>query len=64
MIGVNRIGNDLYLEYPGHSSVINPMGEVLEKNLTESIAVVEIEKDEVENLRKKLPFLDDIKLLK
>ena len=64
MIGVNRIGNDPYLEYPGHSTVINPMGEVLEKKLTENIAVVEIEKDEVENLRKKLPFLEDIKLLK
>jgi len=63
MLGVNRVGEDPYLQYPGHSSVINPMGEtVLEMHL-EGIEIVELEKDNVTNLREKLPFLNDIKLI-
>jgi omega-amidase len=64
IIGVNRIGNDPYLEYPGHSSVISPMGEIVGQTLEEEILVVEINSDTVSEIRTELPFLDDIKLLK
>ena len=62
MIGVNRIGIDPHLEYPGSSSVIDPMGNVLGLNKTESILVVEIDSEMVRETRNKLPFLEDIKL--
>ncbi|MDA3859788.1 MAG: hypothetical protein PF445_01040, partial [Melioribacteraceae bacterium] len=62
LIGVNRIGKDSYLEYPGHSSVINPMGEIINQSFLEEISVVEIDKEEIAKLRKDLPFLNDIKL--
>lgn len=63
MIGVNRIGNDPFLEYPGHSAVINPMGEALELNLTEVISIVNIDTNQVATLRGRLPFLNDIKII-
>jgi len=64
VIGVNRVGNDPFLNYPGNSVVINPMGEVLDLNLTESISIVEIDTSQVATLREKLPFLTDIKTIK
>jgi len=63
MIGVNRIGNDPYLEYPGNSAAIDPMGNVLGVNKTESILIAEIDSEMVNETRTKLPFLDDIKLV-
>ncbi len=63
MIGVNRIGNDPYLEYPGNSAVVDPMGNVLGVNKTESILIVEIDSETVGETRNKLPFLEDIKLV-
>lgn len=62
IIGVNRIGNDPYLEYPGHSTVVNPMGEIVGQTMVEDILVVEINSDEISEFRTNLPFLDDIKL--
>jgi predicted amidohydrolase len=64
MIGVNRVGDDKKLHYPGHSSVINPMGKVTAICLEEKIEIVEIDKSEVSSIREQLPFLDDIKLIK
>lgn len=64
MIGVNRIGNDPYLNYPGHSAGVNPMGEILDVNLTESISIIEIDAEQVKTLREELPFLDDMKMIK
>ena len=63
MIGANRIGNDPFLEYPGHSAVINPMGEVLDLNLTQSISIIDIDTKQAASLREKLPFLNDIKII-
>lgn len=63
MIGVNRIGNDPYLEYPGSSAIVDPMGSVLVVNKTESISIVEIDSETVGETRKELPFLKDIKLI-
>ena len=64
VIGVNRVGDDKHLHYPGHSSLVNPMGEVIVSCLEENIEIVEIDKAEVNSIREKLPFLNDIKLIK
>ncbi len=63
MIGVNRVGKDSSIEYPGYSSVVNPAGKVLAQSLVEGVTVVEINRNEAIKLREKLPFLDDIKLI-
>ncbi|MBU0474546.1 MAG: hydrolase [Bacteroidetes bacterium] len=64
MIGVNRIGDDPFLEYPGHSAGVNPMGEILNLNFAESISIIEIDVEKVKTLRETLPFLDDMKMIK
>ena len=62
--GVNRVGKDPKLNYVGFSSVYDPMGkEIVAVENEERIIFAEIEKTEVEDVRSKLPFLDDIKLL-
>ena len=63
MLGVNRIGQDPYLEYPGNSAILDPMGNVLGLNKTESILIVEVDSEIVNETRTKFPFLDDIKLI-
>lgn len=64
MIGVNRIGSDPFNEYNGASAVFDPMGEeVLMCPNEEGIFSAEIDLSKVEEVREKLPFLDDIKLL-
>ncbi|KUG25242.1 aliphatic amidase amie [hydrocarbon metagenome] len=64
MIGVNRIGSDPFNEYNGASAVFDPMGEeVLMCPNEEGIFRAEIDLTKVEEVREKLPFLDDIKLL-
>lgn len=62
--GVNRAGDDPKLHYNGFSSIINPMGkEIVIGKDKELILTAEIEKDCVKEIRKKLPFLNDIKLI-
>lgn len=64
MIGVNRIGNDKKNEYNGCSAIYDPMGEeILMCSNKEDLFNTEIDLDKVEEVRNKLPFLDDIKLL-
>ena len=63
MIGVNRVGEDLNLEYSGHSTVIDPMGNVQIVSEVEEIIFSQIDTDIVEETRSKLPFLNDIKLI-
>ncbi|MFZ1290230.1 MAG: carbon-nitrogen family hydrolase [Melioribacteraceae bacterium] len=64
VIGANRIGTDPNFEYNGCSAVFNPMGEelVIVEN-EEKIIYCEINLDEVKNIREKLPFLNDMKLI-
>jgi predicted amidohydrolase len=64
MVGVNRVGTDPYQEYNGCSAVFNPMGEeiVLIEN-EEKIIYADIDFDDVKEVRKKLGFLNDIKLI-
>jgi predicted amidohydrolase len=60
-IGVNRVGkdgNDHY--YSGDSMVVNAMGEVLyTKAHEEDIFTITLQKDEVDEIRTKLPFWKD-----
>lgn len=64
MIGVNRIGSDPFNDYNGSSAIYDPMGEeVLMCPNEEGLFTVEIDLSKVEEVRNKLPFLDDIKLI-
>ena len=62
--GVNRVGKDPKLNYVGFSSVFDPMGkEIVTVENEEKVIVVEIDKNIVNEVREKFPFLDDIKLI-
>ena len=62
--GVNRVGDDPKLHYPGFSSIYNPMGnEIVSSKDEEKLIFLEIDKDKVEEVRKNLPFLNDIYLI-
>jgi len=63
MIGVNRVGNDPTLTYTGHSSIIDPMGNVVCYSENEEVLIAEIDIDKVAETRAKLPFLNDIKMI-
>jgi omega-amidase len=61
---VNRTGNDLKLHYNGYSGIYDPMGnEVAFLPDEEKIISAEISKENVEQVRNKFPFLDDIFLI-
>ena len=62
--GVNRVGKDPKLNYVGHSSVFDPMGkEIVAVENEEKVIVVDLDKNYVNEVREKFPFLDDIKLI-
>ena len=64
VIGVNRVGDDPKLHYNGFSSVFDPMGkEIAAVENEEKIITVEIDKSYVNEVRTKLPFLGDIRLI-
>jgi predicted amidohydrolase len=64
MIGVNRVGNDPKLHYNGFGSLFDPMGkEIATVENEEKIIEVEISKSYVDEVRKKLPFLEDMRLI-
>jgi predicted amidohydrolase len=64
MIGVNRVGKDIKLNYNGFSSVFDPMGnEICSSVDQETILIAEIDKNFVTEIRNNLPFLDDMKLI-
>lgn len=60
-IGVNRVGTDASAnDYNGHSMVISPLGEVLyDKADDEDIYTVTLQKDELNDIRQKMPFWKD-----
>jgi predicted amidohydrolase len=63
-IGVNRVGDDPKLHYNGFSSVFDPMGkEIVSVENEEKIIIAEIDRNYVNDVRKKLPFLKDIRLI-
>ncbi|MEO8231400.1 MAG: nitrilase-related carbon-nitrogen hydrolase [Ignavibacteriota bacterium] len=62
--GINRVGDDPKLHYTGFSSVFDPMGkEIVTVENEEKIIIAEIDKFYVNDVRKKLPFLNDIRLI-
>lgn len=62
--GVNRVGDDPEHHYNGLSSLFDPMGkEVVAVENEERIIFAEIKKTKVEDVRNKLPFLEDMKLI-
>jgi len=62
--GVNRVGKDPKLNYAGFSSVFDPMGKELVAIVDEEkVIVVDLDKNYVNEVREKFPFLDDIKLI-
>ena len=62
--GVNRVGKDPKLNYIGFSSVFDPMGkEIVAVENEEKIIVADLDKNYVNEVRKKFPFLNDIKLI-
>jgi len=64
VVGVNRIGDDPKLHYNGFSSVFDPMGkEIVAVENEEKVITVEIDKSVVDEVRKKLPFLNDMRLI-
>jgi predicted amidohydrolase len=62
--GVNRVGKDPKLNYSGYSSIFDPMGrEVVSNKDEELILTAEIIKNYVKEVREKLPFLNDMRLI-
>lgn len=61
-IGVNRVGLDSNnLEYIGHSQVVDYLGNsILEPQESEAAFIVELNKDQMLETRKKLGFLNDL----
>ncbi|MDO8550540.1 MAG: carbon-nitrogen family hydrolase [Ignavibacteria bacterium] len=63
--GVNRVGDDPNAEYNGYSSVFDPMGkEIISVEDEERIIGVELNKEYIREVREKLPFLEDMRLIK
>ncbi len=62
--GVNRVGDAPKLHYNGMSGVFDPLGRTVDiVENEERIIFAEIHKAEVEDVRKTLPFLEDIRLI-
>jgi len=62
--GVNRVGNDPKLHYPGLSSLFDPMGnEIISSADQEQVITTEIDRTRVDEVRKTFPFLNDISLI-
>ena len=61
VVGVNRVGLDHHnYEHTGHSQVIDFLGNyILEPQETEDVFVVDLDKNEMLETRKKLDFLSD-----
>lgn len=63
VIAVNRCGTSGDTEFPGHSMVIDPFGQVmLEGDSNERIYHVEIDTSKVDDARKMVPVFDDERL--
>ncbi len=65
VVGVNRTGDDgTGLKFNGASMVIDPSGEVLlQTNQTSEYDFCDIDTTEVAKVRKKFPFLDDMRFV-
>ena len=62
VVGVNRVGEGGGLSFNGGSAVVAPDGSVLSFNDGDAVSIwATINSDEVNSLRKKYPFLSDMK---
>ena len=61
VVGVNRVGNDGQdIYHGGNSMVIDPLGEVMyNKKDEEAIFTITLKKNQLQEVREKLPFLKD-----
>jgi predicted amidohydrolase len=61
VVGVNRVGKDIKeINHSGNSMIIDPLGEVLyHKENDEDIFTITLEKENLDTVRKNLPFLKD-----
>jgi predicted amidohydrolase len=61
VVGVNRVGNDgNNINHSGDSMVVDPMGEILyTKANEEDIFTVTLQREKLEDVRRKLPFWKD-----
>lgn len=58
----NRCGSDGDLAYPGHSLIVNPMGEIVaEGGEGEELLLAEIDLDEIAPVRRRIPVFRDRK---
>ena len=59
VIGVNRCGRDPNVEYPGHSQIISPRGEVLtDAGETEGVVSAKLDLPDLQAYRQKFPVLE------
>jgi omega-amidase len=68
VVGINRVGNDGNgIHYSGDSMIVDPLGEVLEtKAHDETIITQTLDKEKLDEIRKKFPFwrdADDFQIL-
>ncbi len=61
VIGVNRVGNDgNNIYHSGDSMIIDPIGELLyTKKDEEDVFTIQLDKEQLDRVREKLPFLKD-----
>lgn len=61
VVGVNRVGDDgNNIHYNGESMIIDPLGEILyNKKDAEDIFTITLDKNNLQSIREKLPFLRD-----
>lgn len=59
-VGVNRVGDDIFVHYNGESSVFGPWGETIWQHGHEAIThTLSLNKKSLQQLRSDLPFLKD-----
>jgi omega-amidase len=64
IVGVNRVGNDPKFNYIGYSSVFDPIGkEIVSVENEEVVIQAGLDKNYVNEVREKFPFLDDIEMI-
>ena len=62
VVGVNRVGSDPTLRYPGQSLVVDPMGRVVvDAGDREGVFYADLNIDLVWGTRRRLPFLKDMR---
>jgi len=65
VVGVNRIGNDLYYHYAGRSLIVSPQGDIIaDAGASEGWISAELDLASLAKYRTGLPFLNDLRPVK